>query len=117
MNLTQLHIFARRPRGDPSKVFIDDGADVADLKKAIIAELKLSVAPDRVQILGKAMGGKTAVLDGRKKLCEQGVVEGSSLLVKVRALEVAPVTPKRLTMGDDPGALPHLEYKGMSSLL
>ena len=116
IDFRRLHIFARRPHGDPSKVFIDDKADVADLKRAIINELQLSVAPDRVQLLGKGLGGKTAVLKGRKKLYEEGVVEGSSVLVKVIALEVVPVASKRLTMKDDPGAFPHSDYKGKSSL-
>ena len=40
-----LHVLARQPDYDYTKVEISDGADVGDLKKAVIAELKLDAAP------------------------------------------------------------------------
>ena len=60
------------------------GNDMDDLKKAIIAELKLAVTPDRVRLLRKVEGGGAPVLlDSHKLLAEQGVSEGSTVVVEV----------------------------------
>jgi hypothetical protein len=52
-----LHVFARRPGGDPTKVFIGDDVDGSDLKEAIMAKLKVDVSPDRLRVLLEVEGG------------------------------------------------------------
>ncbi len=72
--------------GDPSfaEVAVDDAASVAHLQKAIIAELKLDVAPNRITVFRERDGEATGdALDSRKKLDTVGVSEGASLVVKV----------------------------------
>ena len=87
--LRSLHVFARTAtyEGEFSKVVVGDGADMDDLKKALIALFKLGAAPDRVRLLREVEGGGVPVpLDSRRALAEQGVLEGSSVLVKLPAL-------------------------------
>ena len=67
-----------------------DGAPAAALAKAIVAELKLDVAPDRVRLLLEVAGGAPVPLDSSEKLAGQGVLEGSKVVVEVTALEAAP---------------------------
>ena len=87
-----LRIFARvGSHYDFCKVEVADGADVIDLKKAVIAELKLDAAPHCVRLLREAVGGGAPVpLDSRRALAEQEVGEGTSVMI-----EVLPPTPPR----------------------
>ncbi len=63
---------------------VEDGADAGDLKKAVIAELKMDVPPDSVRLLREVEGGGAPVaLDSRRALAGQGVLEGSSVLVEI----------------------------------
>ena len=81
-----LHVFARATANldEFCKVAVTDGADVSDLKKAVIAELRLDAAPGRVRLLREESGGGAPVpLDSRRALTEQGVREGSSVLIEV----------------------------------
>jgi hypothetical protein len=52
-----LHVFARRPNANHTKVEVDDGADAGDLKKAVLAELRLDAPPDCVSLLREVEGG------------------------------------------------------------
>ena len=92
LRCASLHVFARRPAADHADVQVADGASVAALKDAIIAKLRLSVAPDCVRLLREVEdGGAPVLLDSRKGLAIQGVREGSSLLVvSVPAAEAEP---------------------------
>ena len=57
---------------------------MAALQEAVAVELKLDVPPDRVRLLREVEDGGTPVLlDSRKKLAEQSIKEGSSVLVEV----------------------------------
>jgi hypothetical protein len=68
----------------PSKVVFAPGADADDLKKAIIAELKLDAAPHRVRLLREVAGGGAPVpLDSLRPLAEQEVCKGASVVVEV----------------------------------
>ena len=81
-----LHVFATisASHGEYCKVEVGDGADASDLKKAIIAELKLDAAPHCVRLLREVEGGGAPVpLDSRRALAEQGVLRGSSVVVEV----------------------------------
>ena len=54
------------------------------LMKAVIAELKLDMAPNRVRLLREVEGGGAPVpLDSRRALAGQGVLAGSSVLVEM----------------------------------
>ena len=71
------------------KVEVRDVDPAAALSAAIVAELKLDVAPNRVRPLLEAGGGGAPVpLDSCKSLAEQGVLEGSKVLVEVLAPDV-----------------------------
>ena len=88
----QLHVFAKsasQELREYAKVVVADGSDVGDLKKAIVAELKLDVAPDRVRLLREVEGGAPVPLDSRKALAAQGMEEGASVLVEVVGLASA----------------------------
>ncbi len=96
----RLHVFARLPSTDYAKVEVGDGADAGDLKKAVIAELKLDARPDCVRLLREAEGGGAPVLlDSRGKLAAQGVSEGASFVVQV--------SPPPLPYALPPPALPY----------
>ena len=41
----RLHVFARLPDDDHTKVEVGDGADAGDFKKAVLAELRLAPWP------------------------------------------------------------------------
>jgi hypothetical protein len=83
----QLHIFVRRDK-IYAEVEVKGRASVAALQKAVAVELKLDVPPDRVRLLREVEDGGTPVLlDSRKKLAEQSIKEGSSVLVEVVELE------------------------------
>jgi hypothetical protein len=91
-----LHVFARTTASHDefSKVNVGDGTDVGDLKRAVIAELKLDAAPNRVRMLREVEGGGAPVLlDSRRALVEQGVLEGSSVLVEVLPPPPPPLPP------------------------
>ena len=95
-----LHVFARR-KHNYAEVEVKDGASVAALQKAIIAELKYDIAPDLVRLFREVEGGGAAVLlDSCKKMSDQGIQEGSKVLVEV-------ISPS-LTAGNTPvsNALP-----------
>ena len=95
-----LHVFARREH-NYAEVEVKDGASVAALQKAIIAELKYDIAPDLVRLFREVEGGGAAVLlDSCKKMSDQGMQEGSKVLVEV-------ISPS-LTAGNTPvsNALP-----------
>ena len=109
-----LRIFARRPTADHAEVQVNDGATVAAMKKAIIAELQLDAPPDCVRLLREVEGGGAPVpLDSRRALAEQGVLEGSCVVVELLP-SPAPLPPALplLTLDADPAATPHLEYRG-----
>ena len=86
----QLHVFAKLAgeTDDFAKVFVADGSDVGDLKKAIVTELKLDATPDRVRLLLEVEGGAPVPLDSRKALAGQGVLEGASVVVEVMGLNL-----------------------------
>ena len=112
-----LHVFAKTTASHDefSKVTVGDGADAGDLKKSIIAELKLDAAPNRVRLLREVEGGGAPVpLDSRKALAEQGVHEGSSVLIEVLPSPTPPLPPAlpQLTLDANPAATPHVEYRG-----
>ena len=79
----QLHIFARTPNTDHADVEVGDKASVAELKRAVIAELKLDLAPHRVRLLREVDGQDPVPLDSLKKLTEQGLSEGSRVVAVV----------------------------------
>ena len=91
----QLHVFARRRNADHADVEVDGAASVAVLKDAVIAKLQLGVAPDLLRLLREVEGGAPVLLDSRKKLAHQCVLEGSSVLVEVigPAAAAAPSAP------------------------
>jgi hypothetical protein len=79
-----LHVFARRPNCDHSKVEVRDGADAEELMKAVTVQLKLGARPGL--LLREVEGGGAPVpLDCRRALAEQGVHEGTSVLVEMPA--------------------------------
>ena len=79
-----LHIFARRPNANHTKVQVHDGADAGDLKDAVCAKLKLDAPPDSVSLLREVEGGGAPVpLDSCKGLAEQGVCEGTRVVVEM----------------------------------
>ena len=102
----------RRPNANHSKVFVADSADVSDLKDAVTAKLKMDIAPDRVSLLREVVGSAPVPLDSLKKLAEQGVGEGTCVLVEVMA--PAPQLPTYrelplLSVSDDP----LLDFQGL----
>ena len=56
-----LHVFARRPNANHTKVEVHDGADAGDLKKAVLAKLRLDAPPDLVHLLREVEGGGAPV--------------------------------------------------------
>jgi len=81
-----LHVFVKTMAGhdDFCKVEVGDGADAGDLKDAVIAKLKLEMAPTSVRLLREVEGGGAPVaLDSRRALAGQGVLAGSSVLVEM----------------------------------
>ena len=93
---SQLHVFAKSASSQEreyAKVVVADGSDVGDLKKAIVAELKLDAAPDRVRLLREVEGGASVPLDSCEKLAAQGVGEGAKVAVEVVAPPPAPPPP------------------------
>ena len=87
---------------------------MAALQKAVAAELRLDVPPDCVRLLREVEdGGAPIPLDSRKKLAEQGVKEGCSLLVEeILSVPSSPLSPP-LKVAEDPLAVPFLEYRGL----
>ena len=80
----QLHIFARTPRTDHAVVEVDDAASsVAMLKRAVLTELRLDLAPNRVRLLREVEGARAVPLDSCDTLMNQGIREGSKVLVEV----------------------------------
>ena len=89
-----LHVVARRRSGDHAKVVVHDGADAGDLKSAVIAALRLDVAPDCVRLLREVRGGGAPVpLDSSRLLARQGIREGAKVLVEVLAAPAPPPLP------------------------
>ena len=79
-----LNVFARQPHAEYVAVEVADGASVAELKRAILAELALRVTPDRVRLRREdAGGGAGAPLDSRGTLAGQQVAAGASVVVVV----------------------------------
>ncbi len=81
---------------------------MAALQKAVAVELKLDVPPDCVRLLREVEGGAPVLLDSRKKLADQRVLEGSSVLVEVMepvaAAAMAPIAtalPMPLTFAEE----------------
>jgi hypothetical protein len=97
----------------PTKVVFDLDGDVDDLKDAIIAKLKLDAPPSRVRLLRETAGRAPVPLDGLKKLAEQGMEAGTSVLIEVMAPvsqpPLHPLLPPLLSMSGDP----LLEYQGL----
>ena len=86
---------------------------VALLKKAILSELKLDAAPQHVRLALEVKGGAPVPLDSCEKLADQGVLEGSRVVVEVPTPKAAPSqTGELLFLGDDPTAQPHSKYWG-----
>ena len=90
-----LHVFVRAgAHEDFCKVHVHDGAVAGNLKTAVIAELQLDAPPDCVRLLREVEGGGAPVpLDSRRALAEQGVREGSSVVVEVLPAASPPVPP------------------------
>jgi hypothetical protein len=65
------------------EVEVGDSATAAALKKAAQAELRLDVSPTRVSLLREVEGSAPVPLDSVKKLAEQGVSEGSKVVLAV----------------------------------
>ncbi len=65
---------------------------MAVLKDAVIAKLKLDIAPNRVRLLREVEDGGPVPLDSRKKLADQSIKEGSSVLVEIIAPDVPPAS-------------------------
>ena len=84
----QLHVFARRFEAFAS-VDVADDESVAGLKDAAIAQLELDVAPHHVRLLREVEGGAPVPLDSCKKLADQGVKAGSTVLVELIQLTTA----------------------------
>ena len=85
----QLRVFARRPNDEShAEVEVKDDASVAALQKAIIVNLKLDMSPNCVRLLREVEGGVPVLLDSRKKLADQGVFEGSTVVVEVTTPQV-----------------------------
>jgi hypothetical protein len=94
-----LHVFARATasHGEFAEVEVGDGASVSALKKAVIAELRLDAAPSLVRLLREAEGGGAPVpLDSRRALAEQGVGEGTSVMIEVLPPISSPPPPAPL---------------------
>ena len=85
----QLHVFARRPYKSHVDVEVKDDASVATLKRAIIVTLKLDTTPDCVRLLREVEGGAPVLLHSCEKLADQGVFEGSKVVVDVMAPEAS----------------------------
>ncbi len=85
----ELHVFARTPTTDYVSVEVGNEASVATLKGAIVAELKLDIALHRVRLLREVAGENPVLLDSRKSLMEEGVLDRSSVTV----VEIAPMIP------------------------
>ncbi len=101
----RLHVFARLPNDDHAHVEISDGASVAALKKVVMAELKLQAPPGRVRLLREVGGGGAPVpLDSCRGLAEQGVCEGTRVVVEVARWPLSPAT------GALPGAAAYYDY-------
>ena len=85
----QLRVFARRPNDEShAEVEVKDDASVAALQKAIIVNLKLDMSPNCVCLLREVEGGVCVLLDSCKKLADQGVFEGSTVVVEVTTPQV-----------------------------
>jgi hypothetical protein len=110
----RLHVFARRSTtADHAAVEVSDGATVAALKRAVIAELRLDVAPDCVRLLREGGGGGAPVpLVGRGTLAGQQVFEGDSVLVEVTAAPAVAPMPL-LTFDANPAASAAVEFAGL----
>ena len=65
---------------------------MAVLKDAVIAKLKLDIAPNRVRLLREVEDGGPVPLYSRKKLADQSIKEGSSVLVEIIAPDVPPAS-------------------------
>ena len=80
-----LHVFARTGAGaEFVKVAVPASADACDLRTAVIAELRLDAAPNRVRLLREVKaGGAPVPLDGARTLASQRVRAGSKVLVEV----------------------------------
>ena len=90
-----LHVFARRRDANHTKVAVGDGADASDLKDAVCAKLKLDAPPDCVRLLREVEGGGAPVpLDSLMALAEQGVREGTRVLIEVLPLPLPYVLVK-----------------------
>ena len=84
-------MFAKLGKQDDfAKVVVAEGSDVGDLKKAIIMELKLDVAPNRVRLLREVESGAPVPLDSCEKLATQGVGECAKVLVEVEVMAPPP---------------------------
>ena len=90
----QLHVFARRgPAADFSKVEVEEGAYISDLKDAVCAKLKLDAPPDCVRLLREEAGRAPVPLDSRRTLAEQQVRAGDCVLAEVVEAAAPPGAP------------------------
>jgi hypothetical protein len=112
-----LHVYAKTmgSHDDYCKVHVSKGADAGNLKDAVRAKLQLDVMPDCVRLLREVEGGSAPVpLDSRRKLDEQGVAEGSSLIVEIMAplaFSSGDSSLPRLTVGANPAL--HVAFCGL----
>ena len=111
-------MFARRG-GAYVEGEVRDGAPAAALASAVVAVLKLDVAPDRVRLLREVEGGAPVPLDSCEKLAAQGVEEGSKVLVEVmapattpRALAASSLLPPLISLSSDPATSPLQQFRG-----
>ena len=83
----QLGVFVRREGSDYVAVAVGAAASAAVLKDAVIAKLRLTVAPDHVRLLREARCRRhpPVPLDSSLPLARQRVVEGSRILAVVTA--------------------------------
>ncbi|KAL5516673.1 hypothetical protein EMCRGX_G002070 [Ephydatia muelleri] len=89
LHFRKLRVFARRPNDEShAEVEVKDDASVAALQNAIIVNLKLDMSPNCVRLLREVEGGVPVLLDSCKKLADQGVFEGSKVVVEVTTPQV-----------------------------
>ena len=104
-----LHVFARTTASHDefSKVEVGASADAGDLKDAVIAKLRLDVAPNRVRLLREVEGGGAPVpLDSRRGLAIQGVREGSCVVIVAVPPAAAAAAPAAAPTARPPPPLP-----------
>jgi hypothetical protein len=93
MSIITVFVTSTSGGGEPVVLHISSLAYVGDLKKAVIAELKLEATPDKVRLRVSSSGAGGlrvstsgaggAGLDPRKSLCAADVVDKTELIVEL----------------------------------